>query len=325
MRRVLITGGAGFIGSHLVDALTATGHECTVLDDLSRGSLRNLAHLGGDVEIITGSVTDRDLVEAVAPGHDVVYHLASVVGVRSTIADPARVVEVAVAGTANVLAAASPGTAVVIASSSEVYGRAPQAPFDEETPAVLGPPEVARWSYAHAKACTEHLALAAASAGRVRPAVVRYFNVYGPRMPQAVDPSVVTRFLDAATAGEPLLLHGGGAHTRSFVYVDDAVAGTIAAAERGAGRVINLGSDVETSVRDLAELVIDACGSASAATEVDVPADLGPRFEDPERRSATGALAARVLGWRATTPLAVGLAETAASWPALAATARSPR
>ena len=216
--RVLITGGAGFIGSHLVDALVARGEDCTVLDDLSRGSRDNLAHLTDQVTLIEGSVTDQDLVEDLAPEFDAIYHLASVVGVRSTIATPAQVIEVAVTGTANLIRAAAPDAAFLVASSSEIYGRSVQTPFDEQTPGLLGPPQAARWSYAHAKACMEHLALATGSTSRRPASVIRYFNVFGPRMPRFVDPSVITIFLDAAQAGQDLVIYGDGSQTRSFVF-----------------------------------------------------------------------------------------------------------
>lgn len=311
--RVLVTGGAGFIGSHLVDALLARGDSCTVLDDLSRGDLRNLPC--DQVDVVEGCVTDRDLVERIAPGHDQIFHLASVVGVRSTIAHPARVIDVAVEGTANVLRAADPDAHVLVASSSEVYGRSPEAPFDEDTPAVLGPPRAARWSYAHAKACVEHLALAAGTDRTRPPAVVRYFNVYGPRMPRAVDPSVVTQFLDAAGDGRPLNVHGAGHQTRSFVFVNDAVEGTLAAITGAAGHVVNLGGPTETTIAGLAALVVSTTGSRVPIRIVERPTSLGPPSEEPRRRSATGTLAFELLAWAPRTNLADGLARTWAQWP----------
>ncbi len=237
------------------------------------------------------------------------FHLASVVGVRSSIADPARVVEVSVAGTANVLDAASSDVPVLVASSSEVYGRSEAVPFDEWTPALLGPPQAARWSYAHAKACAEHLALARGNAS-----VVRYFNVYGPRMPRHVDPSVVSRFLEAAGAGEDLPVHGDGGQTRNFVFVRDAVDGTLAALEGGRGRVINLGGPHETTVAQLASLVLAVSGSSSCLRSIELPDVLGSADEQPQRRSASGELAAQLLGWHPRTDLAEGLAATWAAW-----------
>lgn len=313
--KVLVTGGAGFIGSHLVDALLARGFRCTVLDDLSRGARRNVRSDRGDVRLVEGSVTDRELVNAVAPGHDAVFHLASVVGVRSTIAHPARVIDVAVNGTANVLRSADPDAAVLVASSSEVYGRSPDAPFDEDTPSFLGPPSAARWSYAHAKSCAEHLALAAAHSRPAPPSVVRYFNVYGPRMPRTVDPSVITRFLDAAADGRPLEVHGQGLQTRSFVFVRDAVEGTLAAIDKARGRVVNLGGPEETSITELADAVISTTGTVSTTLMIERPATLGPPTEEPTRRSASGRLAAELLGWAPSTSLTAGLAETWSQWP----------
>ena len=314
--RTLVTGGAGFIGSHLVDALVDRGHACTVLDDLSRGDRSNLAHHGDAVTFVHGSVTDRDLVHDVARDADAVLHLASVVGVRSTIADPTRVIDVSVRGTANVVDAAPTGAALLVASSSEIYGRSPEVPYDEQTPGVIGAPDVARWSYAHAKACSEHLALAAGRTRSRPPAVVRYFNVYGPRMPRTIDPSVVARFLDAARVGEPLRLHEGGRQTRNFVYVDDAVEATLAALELASGRVVNLGGPLESSISDLAHLITKVTGSSSEVVSVPDPASAAGAFEDPARRSATGALAASLLGWEPTTPLEDGLTRSWESWTA---------
>lgn len=314
--RALITGGAGFIGSHLVDALVARGEDCTVLDDLSRGSRDNLAHLTDRVTLIEGSVTDQDLVEDLAPEFDAIYHLASVVGVRSTIANPARVIEVAVSGTANLLRAAAPDAAFLVASSSEIYGRSVATPFDEQTPGLLGPPQAARWSYAHAKACMEHLALAAGSTSRRPASVIRYFNVFGPRMPRSVDPSVITIFLDAAQAGHDLVIYGDGSQTRSFVFVQDAVDGTIAACERGSGTVVNLGGPQETSIADLAEQILSTTSSNSKVQRVTLPSALGLTSEEPHRRSATGVLAAELLDWKPQTSLNEGLQTTWSSWPA---------
>ncbi|MEX0769023.1 MAG: NAD-dependent epimerase/dehydratase family protein, partial [Microthrixaceae bacterium] len=279
--KALVTGGAGFIGSHLVDALVARGIECTVLDDLSRGSLANLSHHGDQVAFVEGSVTDRDLVEDLAPDFDTIFHLASVVGVRSTVAHPARVIEVAIAGTSNLISAANPDASLLVASSSEIYGRSTATPFDEQTPGLLGPPMAARWSYAHAKACVEHLAFAAGVSRRRPPAAIRYFNVYGPRMPQKIDPSVITLFFDAAREGSDLVLYGDGSQTRSFVYVQDAVEGTIAASEHGAGQVINLGGPQETSICDLAAQILGVTGSSSKLVSVALPTDLGLTSEEP--------------------------------------------
>ncbi|MTA64080.1 MAG: NAD-dependent epimerase/dehydratase family protein, partial [Actinobacteria bacterium] len=285
--RALITGGAGFIGSHLVDALVARGDECTVLDDLSRGSRDNLLHHADRVTLVEGSVTDQDLVEDLAPDFDAIYHLASVVGVKSTIADPARVIEVAVTGTANLLRAAAPDASFLVASSSEIYGRSVATPFDEQTPGLLGPPQAARWSYAHAKACMEHLALASGSTARRPASVIRYFNVFGPRMPRLVDPSVVSLFFDAVQADRDLTIYGDGSQTRSFVFVQDAVDGTVAASERGSGQVVNLGGPQETTIADLGQQILNISGSTSALNTVALPATLGLTSEEPLRRSAT--------------------------------------
>lgn len=313
--RALVTGGAGFIGSHLVDALVAEGHECTVLDDLSRGDEANLAVHGGAVRLVKGSVTDADVVGRLVPDADVVFHLASVVGVRATIARPSEVIRTAVIGTSHVLERALPGTPIVIASSSEVYGVAEDAPFNEASPARLGPPDVHRWAYAHAKACAEHLATAATRDGLIAPTVVRYFNVYGSRMPRHNDPSVVARFLDAALTGRPLTVHGRGEHTRCFVHVDDAVRGTLSAWRQAPGRVVNLGGPVETTVRQLADEILTLTGADQGAVAESYADAFGPAFADPPRRGADGHLARELLGWEPEVGLREGLARTLATWP----------
>jgi nucleoside-diphosphate-sugar epimerase len=311
--RVLVTGGVGFIGSHVVDALVGRGDECTVLDDLSRGDPANLAHHGDAVRVLVGSVTDPSTVAEACEGRDAVIHLASVVGVQSTIDDPTAVIDIAVTGTLHVLRSAAPDVPVVVASSSEVFGQSADVPFEESTPAALGATDVRRWSYAHAKACLEHLAFDAARWRLPGPAVVRYFNVYGPRMPIDRDPSVVSRFLASAAAGEPLTVYGGD-QTRNFVHVSDAVRGTLAALDRGAGRVINLGGPEETSVAELARLVVETTGSSSEVRIVERPAAIGSPDQDPSRRSATGTLAAELLDWRPEVPLRDGIAATWADW-----------
>lgn len=315
--RVVVTGGAGFIGSHLVDALVTAGREVCVIDDLSSGVPANLAdRLSGDhVRLIVGSVLDRDLVDAEVRGAGTVFHLAASVGVGRVVADPLGSLRTNLAGTENVLAAcAQHGCGVVLASSSEVYGKTTALPMSESGDRLLGPTSVPRWSYAAAKAVDEHLAFAYADRG-LRATVVRYFNSYGPRM-RADDASVVAAFLRRALADEPLTVHGDGSQTRCFTYVADTVRGTLLAAATDAaqGLAVNIGTDDEISVAALAEMVAATVGAGSPIRHAPHEAVYGPGFEDVPRRVPDLRRARSVLGWAAEVPLAEGLKRTAAWW-----------
>jgi UDP-glucose 4-epimerase len=317
-QRVLVTGGAGYIGSHLVDWLAGEGHEVTVLDDLSTGSAAHLAahaaHAG--VTLVTGSILDRALVEEVVAAADTVFHLAAAVGVRRIVADPLGSLRTNLTGTENVLAAcARHGCAVVLASSSEVYGRPRTGPMSESGDRVLGPTTVARWSYAAAKAVDEHLAFAYAGQG-LRVSVVRYFNSYGPRIDRASDASVIAVFLRHALAGEPIPVHETGQQTRCFTYVSDTVRGTVlaAAVPQARGRVFNIGSARPTSVRDLAEMIVAAVGSRSPIQRTPYQSAYGAGFEDIPWRVPDISLARQVLGWEPEVSLAQGLKRTIAWW-----------
>jgi nucleoside-diphosphate-sugar epimerase len=316
-QRVLVTGGAGFIGSHLVGWLEREGHEVTVLDDLSSGSARLGARPhGGAVRLVQGSILDRGLVDAAVTGVSTVFHLAAAVGVRRVVADPLGSLRTNLTGTENVLeACARHGCAVVLASSSEVYGRPHQAPMSESGERVLGPTTVARWSYAAAKAVDEHLAFAYAGQG-LRASVVRYFNAYGPGIDRAGDASVLAVFLRHALAGEPIPLHGTGRQTRCFTYVSDTVRGTVlaAAVPEARGQVFNIGTPAETSIGDLAGMIVAAVGSRSPVRRTPYEAVYGAGFEDIPRRMPDISRARQVLGWEPRVSLEEGLKRTIAWW-----------
>jgi UDP-glucose 4-epimerase len=317
-QRVVVTGGAGFIGSHLVDALADEGHEVTVLDDLSAGSAARLAARPqrAGIRLLTGSILDRGLVERAVAGASTVFHLAAAVGVRRIVADPLGSLRTNLTGTENVLeACARHGCAVVLASSSEVYGRPARVPMSESGDRVLGPTTVARWSYAAAKAADEHLALAYAGQG-LRASVVRYFNSYGPRIDRGGDASVVAVFLRHALAGEPIPLHGTGWQTRCFTYVSDTVRGTLlaAAVPQASGQVFNIGSATETRIGELAEMIVAAAGSRSPIRRTPYEGVYGQGFEDIPRRVPDIAQAREVLGWEPEVALEDGLKRTIAWW-----------
>jgi UDP-glucose 4-epimerase len=317
-QRVLVTGGAGYIGSHLVDWLDGEGHEVTVLDDLSSGPAGRLAAAlrRGSVRLVTGSILDRGVVDAVVAGRSTVFHLAAAVGVRRIVADPLGSLRTNLTGTENVLeACARHGSAVVLASSSEVYGRPGTGPMSESADRVLGPTSVARWSYAAAKAVDEHLAFAYAGQG-LRASVVRYFNSYGPRIDRAGDASVIAVFLRRALAGEPIPLHGTGRQTRCFTYVSDTVRGTVlaAAVPQARGQVFNIGSPAPTSIGDLAEMIVAAVGSRSPIQRTPYESAYGAGFEDIPWRVPDIGRARQVLGWEPEVALEEGLKRTIAWW-----------
>ncbi len=314
---IVVTGGAGYIGSHLVDLLAEAGHQVTVIDDLTSGSTANLATRlrRGDIRLVTGSILDPGLVEREVSRAGLVFPLAAAVGVGRIVTDPLRALQVNVAGTERVLeACARHGCALVLASSSEVYGKKPACPMTESGDRVLGPTTVPRWSYAAAKAVDEHLAFAYASKG-LQASAVRYFNSYGPRIDRHGSASVVAVFLRQAFAGEPITLHGDGRQSRCFTYVSDTVRGTVAAAAPAArGRVFNIGSTAEITVAELAQLVVSATGSRSPVVTTPYEEVYGERFEDVRHRAPDISLAREVLAWEPEVPLAEGLKRTIAWW-----------
>lgn len=316
--RVLVTGGAGFIGSHLVDVLCEQDHEVSILDDLSSGSLRNVARRvsSGQARFVRGSILDGELVAREVARADAVYHLAAAVGVPRIVADPLGSLHTNVTGAANVLAAcARLRRKVLVASSSEVYGRANSGSLSEDDDHVLGPPTVRRWSYAAAKALDEHLALAYAGDG-LPMAIVRYFNSYGPRVNARENASVVGTFIRQALRNEPLSVQGDGSQRRCFTYVADTVRGTELAATvlRAEGSIFNLGATTESSILGLAEMVISATGSSSTIEFVPYALVYGDRFEDIPRRVPDISRARETLGWEPTISLGEGLARTVEWW-----------
>jgi UDP-glucose 4-epimerase len=317
-QKVVVTGGAGYIGSHLVDWLAGEGHQITVLDDLSTGYAGRLAARtrSGEVRLVTGSILDAALVDRELTGAGTVFHLAAAVGVGRIVADPLGSLRTNLIGTENVLSAcARHGCRVVLASSSEVYGRPHDVPMSEHGERVLGPTTVPRWSYAAAKAVDEHLAFAYAGHG-LRVSVVRYFNCYGPRLDRQGHASVVAVFVRHALAGTPIPLHANGRQTRCFTYISDTVRGTLlaAAVPQAEGQVFNIGSATETSILELAETIVAATGSRSPIQQTPYENVYGARFEDVPRRVPDVRQARQVLGWEPQVSLEEGLKQTIAWW-----------
>ncbi|HLF99947.1 MAG TPA: NAD-dependent epimerase/dehydratase family protein [Acidimicrobiia bacterium] len=314
--RVLVTGGAGYIGSHLVDALCEQGHEVRVLDNLSTGNAVNLRHRLDQIGFVNGSILDASLVEREVEWAQMVFHLAAAVGVRHIVEDPLGSLLTNTRGTENVLSACHRyWRKVLVASTSEVYGKTAKVPMVEDDDRVLGPTTVHRWSYSTAKAIDEHLAFAYA-AQTLPVVIVRYFNSYGPRIDEKGYGSVVANFLRQALAGEPLSVHGDGKQSRCFTYVDDTVKGTLLAGftPEAEGMVFNLGSTRETSVAELAQMIRESVGSRSPIEFTPYEAYYGSGFEDTRRRVPDTTRAREVLGWEAEVPLEEGLERTIEWW-----------
>jgi UDP-glucose 4-epimerase len=301
-RRALITGGAGFIGSHLTELLLAAGWEVFALDDVSTGSLDNVAHLRDrpDYHLVVDSVLSPSVVSEVVHKCDVVYHLAAAVGVRLIVEQPVHTMVTNVQGTETVLGYCSKfGKRVLVASSSEVYGdHREERPLAENDRRVYGPTTEKRWLYADSKAMDEHFALSYHLERGLDAIVVRLFNTVGPRQSGRYG-MVIPRFVERALAGEPLEVHGDGTQTRSFCHVSDtvrALSGLMEASEIS-GEIFNVGSTERIRIIDLAERVIQATGSASKVVFVPYDEVYGQGIEDTlHREPATGKIR-EAIGW----------------------------
>jgi UDP-glucose 4-epimerase len=316
--RTLVTGGAGYIGSHLVDRLVHLNHEVTVIDDLSTGNLTNLQAVHSDIRFVEATILDADIVDTLVADADVVFHLAAAVGVGHIIEQPLRSLVINTKGAENVITACvKHDRKLLLASTSEIYGKTAKMPMSEDDDRVLGSTTVARWGYSTAKAIDEHLALAHAEHG-LRMSIVRYFNSYGPRLDPRGYGSVVANLMRQAIDNEPLTVHGDGSQTRCFTYVDDTVEGTLRAALdlRGEGKIFNVGNDHETSIIDLATTIIAMTGSSSTVQHVSYEQRFGRGFEDTKRRIPDVQRARAVLDFNAGVSLQDGLQRTLAWWRA---------
>lgn len=287
-RKALITGGAGFVGSHLAEQLLERDYQITILDDLSTGNFENVRHLESrdDVSLMIDTVFNESLIEDLIRSHDVVFHLASAVGVKLVIEQPVKTIQTIVGGTEIVLRYCSRfRKRVLITSTSEVYGKGTSLPFREDDDVVTGATSKHRWAYACSKALDEFLALAHWRETRLPVAVVRMFNTVGPRQTGKYG-MVVPRFVEAAMRNEPITIHGDGQQSRCFGHVTDVAEALVTILETPEcyGQVINVGNHEEISITDLARRVIELTDSQSQLIYIPYNQVYGDGFEDMQRR-----------------------------------------
>lgn len=284
----LITGGAGFIGSHLADSLLAAGNTVTVIDDLSTGSIRNIAHLREHKRFryVIDTMMNAPLLAELVDDADLIFHLAAAVGVQLIVESPVRTIETNIQCTELLLQiAAKKKKKVIVASTSEVYGKSTAIPFREDGDLVIGATTRGRWSYACSKAIDEFLAIAYWREKQLPTVVVRLFNTVGPRQTGQYG-MVIPRFVTQALANEPITVYGDGSQSRCFTHVADAVRAltSLMHADKAVGHVFNIGNDQEITILDLAECVREAAGSTSEITFQSYADAYEENFEDMPRR-----------------------------------------
>jgi len=299
---ILVTGGAGFIGSYLVERLLAEGHTVIVIDDFSTGSRENLHAVAGHprLRIVASKVSECEELAGIVAKVESVYHLAAAVGVDLVVKSPIRTITTNLSETEALLEAAGHrAVPVLITSTSEVYGKSEKEAFSEADDLLIGPPHLARWSYACSKLMDEFLAMAYARERRLPVVIARLFNTVGPRQTGRYG-MVLPRFIAAAKAGQPLRVYGDGRQTRCFCYVEDTVEALIRLQRLPAahGEVFNVGTDEETTIQGLAELVIMTLGSPSVIQHVPYGQAYAPGFEDMLRRRPLTEKCARLTGFR---------------------------
>jgi len=300
--RILVTGGAGFIGSHLCERLVQGGHSVTAIDNFSTGRASNLVNLKGEkgFNLIEGSILDTNLLLPLIKDSEYIFHLAAAVGVFNIVKNPLASLLTNIRGTENILELAhSTKTPVFLTSSSEVYGKNISDSLKESDDRILGSPVTLRWSYSEAKAIDESLAYAYFVEKQLETRIVRFFNTVGPRQLGAYG-MVVPRFVKSALANEPITIYGDGTQTRCFAHVYDVIDAVIAIAfaDNTIGKVINIGNDFEISIYDLAKKIITETGSKSEIVYVPFEEAYGDGFEDMERRVPNVDLINQLVGWK---------------------------
>ncbi len=299
--KYLVTGGSGFIGSHLTTAFLTRGDSVAVLDDLSTGSAKNLEGVASNsnLEIVSGSILDIALVDSLVSKVDHVLHLAAAVGVFNIVNDPLKSLQTNIGGTENVLdACAKHGKPFFLTSSSEIYGKNTNVPLSEESDRIVGSPLKSRWSYSEAKAIDESLAFFHHTQNKLPVRIVRLFNTVGPRQIGQYG-MVVPRFVSAAISGEAISVYGDGKQSRAFCHIDDVIEALLLVIDspKAMGQVYNVGNNFEISIADLAKKVIEVTDSSSKLEFKSYADAYGPGFEDLERRVPDISKVERDLGW----------------------------
>jgi UDP-glucose 4-epimerase len=297
--RVFITGGAGFIGSHLADHYVNAGHQVTLLDNFSTGSRANIAHLDGIVSTIDGDIRNPELIDQLTSDSDLVLHMAAALGVNTILESPLESMSTNITGSEVVLnAAAKHNKRIIIASTSEIYGKNPKQPLSETDDRVVGAPQKIRWTYSDAKAIEEAMAFALHQEKNLPVTTVRLFNTVGPRQTGRYG-MVVPRFVQAALKNEPITIYGTGTQSRVFCHVLDAVAAIATMAETAStiGDVYNVGGTGEVSIKQLAEKVLQLTGSTSEITYTPYSDAYPAGFEDIERRVPDISKVKSAIGW----------------------------
>jgi UDP-glucose 4-epimerase len=312
--RVFITGGAGFIGSHLADHYVNAGHQVTLLDNFSTGSTANIAHLDGKVSTIDGDIRNVELIDQLTKDSDLVLHMAAALGVNTILESPLESMSTNITGSEVVLnAAAKHNKRIIIASTSEIYGKNPKQPLQETDDRVVGAPQKIRWTYSDAKAIEEAMAFALHLEKKLPVTTVRLFNTVGPRQTGRYG-MVVPRFVQAALKNEPITVYGDGTQSRVFCHVQDAVAAIalMATTDSTIGDVYNVGGTGEVTIKQLAEQVVELTGSTSKITFTPYSDAYPPGFEDIQRRVPDISKVKAAINWAPTKDLAQIISDIAA-------------
>ena len=300
--QVLITGGAGFIGSHLCDALISRGDEVTILDNLSTGSHENIAHLKGKIEVIQGDIRDKALVESLVDNSEMVLHMAAALGVDNILENPIESISTNFYGSEIVLGATLKyDKRILIASTSEIYGKNTKQPLSETDDRVIGTPQKLRWTYSDAKALEEATAHFLFLTKQLRVTTIRFFNTVGPRQTGKYG-MVIPRFVRAAIENKPLKIFGDGSQTRVFCHVNDSVKAILALSinDKTVGEVFNIGGKGEISILELAKLIIKQTNSKSDITFTEYKDAYATGFEEMARRVPDISKLTKFTGWKPT-------------------------
>ena len=300
--RAFITGGAGFIGSHLADALIARGDTVTILDNMSTGSQANIAHLDGKITIHTGDIRDQALVEKLVADSDIVFHMAAALGVKNIMEHTIESIDRNFNGSEVVLNAATKhNKRLIIASTSEIYGKNPNQPLHEESDRVVGPPQKIRWTYSDAKALEEAVAHTLHKTHGLKVTTVRFFNTVGPRQTGQYG-MVVPRFIQAALTTEDIVIYDDGSQSRVFCHVEDAVRAVITLSETDStiGDYFNVGGVGETTVKELATKIIERTNSNSTIKHIPYTDAYPAGFEDMQRRVPDITKIKKTINWQPT-------------------------